>query len=80
MIGDWLTVPAIFAAVAVLGAARSFESPTFSALLPALLPTSLLSRALAISSSAMQTATIIGPSVGGLLYALGAGLPLGLAA
>lgn len=80
VIGDWLTVPAIFAAVAVLGAARSFESPTFSALLPALLPTDLLSRALAISSSAMQTATIIGPSVGGLLYALGAGLPLGLAA
>ncbi|MBN8943556.1 MAG: MFS transporter [Rhizobiales bacterium] len=80
VIGDWLTVPAIFAAVAVLGAARSFESPTFSALLPALLPTELLSRALAISSSAMQTATIIGPSVGGLLYALGAGLPLGLAA
>ncbi|WP_246088850.1 MFS transporter [Phreatobacter stygius] len=80
VIEDWLTVPAIFAAVAVLGAARSFEHPTFSALLPALLPVDLLSRALAISSSAMQTATIIGPSVGGLLYALGAGLPLGLAA
>lgn len=77
---DWLSVPMIFAAVALLGAARAFEHPTLSALLPALLPAELLARALAISSSAMQTATIIGPSVGGLLYVFGAGLPLALGA
>lgn len=80
IVADWLSVPMIFAAVALLGAARAFEHPTFSALLPALLPADLLARALAISSSAMQTATIIGPSVGGLLYVFGAGVPLTLGA
>ncbi|MCZ0732729.1 MFS transporter [Phreatobacter sp. AB_2022a] len=80
VIADWLSIPMIFAAVALLSAARSFEHPTFSALLPALLPAELLARALAISSSAMQTATIIGPSAGGLLYVFGAGLPLALGA
>lgn len=80
VIEDWLSIPMIFAAVALLGAARAFEHPTFSALLPALLPADLIARGLAISSSAMQTATIIGPSVGGLLYVFGAGLPLALGA
>jgi MFS family permease len=80
VVADWLTVPAVFAAVGLLGAARSFENPTFTALLPALLPPAILPRAMAVSSSAMQTATIVGPSVGGLLYVLGAGAPLGLAA
>ena len=75
-----LEVVILFAAVALLGAARAFESPTMSALLPALVPESLLPRAIAVSSSAMQTATIVGPSLGGLLYAAGASVPLGIAA
>jgi MFS family permease len=75
-----LDVTVLFAAVAFLGAARAFESPTMSALLPALVPTTLLQKAVAVSSSAMQTATIVGPSVGGLLYATGASVPLGVAA
>jgi MFS family permease len=79
VVKDRASVPAIFAAVAVLGAARAFEGPTLSAVLPALLPNHLLPRAMAVSSSAMQTAMILGPSIGGLLYMLGAGAPLGLA-
>jgi hypothetical protein len=75
-----LEVAILFAAVALLGAARAFESPTMSALLPALVPESLLPKAIAVSSSAMQTATIVGPSLGGLLYAAGASMPLGIAA
>jgi MFS family permease len=75
-----LDVTVLFAAVALLGAARAFEAPTMSALLPALVPGALLQKAVAVSSSAMQTATIVGPSVGGLLYAGGASLPLGVAA
>jgi MFS family permease len=77
---DWLTVPGVFAAVLVLGAARAFEQPTMAALLPAIVPAGILPRALAISSSAMQTATIIGPSVGGLLYAVGTTAPFAVAA
>lgn len=77
---DWLGAPAIFAAVAALGAARAFEHPSMAALLPGIVSSDELPRAVAFSSSAMQTATIVGPSLGGLLYALGARAPLGLAA
>jgi MFS family permease len=75
-----LSVAVLFVAVAFLGAARAFEAPTMSALLPALVPSALLQKAVAVSSSAMQTATIVGPSVGGLLYASGASVPLAVAA
>ena len=75
-----LDVSVLFAAVALLGAARAFETPTMSALLPALVPEALLPKAFAVSSSAMQTATIVGPSLGGLLYAAGASVPLGVSA
>ena len=78
--GGTLGVPVLFAAVAILGAARAFEAPTMSALLPAVVPDSLLQKAIAVSSSAMQTATIVGPSLGGILYADGASVPLGVSA
>lgn len=70
----------IYAMVALLGAARAFESPCMQALLPSLVPPSLLPRAAALFSSVFQTMTIIGPSVGGLLYGLGAPLPYGVCA
>ena len=76
----WLSTPAVFVAVVVLGASRAFEHPSMSALLPGITPADGLPRSVAISSSAMQTANIVGPSLGGLLYALGAAAPLGLAA
>lgn len=76
----WLSTPAIFVAVVILGASRAFEHPSMSALLPAITPADELPKSVAISSSAMQTANIVGPSLGGLLYALGAAAPLGLAA
>jgi MFS family permease len=76
----WLSTPAIFVAVAILGASRAFEHPSMSALLPGIVPGDELPKSVALSSSAMQTANIVGPSLGGLLYALGARAPLGLAA
>jgi MFS family permease len=41
------------------------------ALLPGLVPGTLIPRAMAWYASAMQTATIVGPAVGGFLYAAG---------
>jgi MFS family permease len=76
----WLTVNFVFAAVTVLGAARAFESPTLSALMPGLVDPSELQHASAWSASANQTATIVGPACGGLLYAIGAPVPFGLSA
>jgi MFS family permease len=78
-LGGWLTPAPIFAAVAVIGALRAFEMPSMQALLPGLVPASLFPRAAAASASAIQTATILGPAAGGLLYALGPEAPYALA-
>jgi MFS family permease len=71
----WLTVAEIFVATAVLGTAGAFESPATSALLPLIAPQGSLQRATALSSGATQVATITGPALGGLAYALSPGLP-----
>nr|WP_315478780.1 MFS transporter [uncultured Rhodoferax sp.] len=55
----------------VLGVARAFQMPAQQALIPLLVPASLLHRAFAISSTGMEMAIIGGPALGGLLYALG---------
>jgi MFS family permease len=61
----------IFAAVAVLGAARAFENPSTQAMVPNLVAEELIPEAIAWSSSANQTASILGPALGGLLYVAG---------
>ena len=60
----------IFAVLAVLGIARAFQLPASQSLVPNIVPASLLGNALAVNSSANQVATIVGPSAGGILYAL----------
>lgn len=67
---DRLTLPALFGAAVFIGIARAFSGPAYSALAPNLVPIQSLPTAIAISSIAWQTGTIIGPSVGGLLYAI----------
>jgi MFS family permease len=72
--GSWtgtLGKESILAIVFVAGAARAFEGPTMQALVPGLVPAELIPRASAWSASANQTASIVGPALGGLLYALG---------
>jgi MFS family permease len=64
---------AIFALVALAGAARAFVMPTQQTLLPSLVPESVLPRAVAANATAGQTAIIAGPALGGFLYAAGAG-------
>jgi MFS family permease len=75
----WLGVHGIFAVVVLIGGARAFEAPTMSALMPSLVPADMLSRASAWSASANQTASVVGPAMGGVLYALGAPVPFLLA-
>lgn len=60
----------IFAAAAAFGAARTFLQPATTALGPMLVPRSLLPKAIAWSSLALQGASIIGPAIGGLLCAI----------
>ncbi len=73
-----LTVPAIFGAIAVLGVADAFESPATTALLSAVTERSSLQRAAALASGGLQLATIAGPALGGLLYAVSPAVPYGL--
>ncbi len=78
--GGWITVPQIFVAVAVFGAAIAFESPAASAILPGVVPEGTLQRAASLSTGAFQMASICGPALGGLIYALGPGVPYTLMA
>jgi MFS family permease len=70
----------IYCAVAAIGASRAFESPSTQALVPGLVEDAKVPQAIAFSTSANQTASIVGPALGGLLYAFGAHVPYGLCA
>jgi len=63
----------------LLGAARAFQMPAQQALLPMLVPTHLLERAVTLGSTGMQAGVICGPALGGLIYAAGAAWVYGVA-
>jgi len=61
----------IFGVLALLGIARAFMMPASQSFLPNIVPLGMLGNAVAINSSASQLANIVGPSLGGLVYAYG---------
>ncbi len=65
------SVLGIFTAIAFIGVGRAFMAPANGSLLPFLVAPELFPRAVAWNSTAYQTATIAGPALGGLLYAIG---------
>ncbi|MBK5264202.1 MAG: MFS transporter [Alphaproteobacteria bacterium] len=66
----WISLPLIFSIAALLGVVRAFSGPALSALAPNLVPREVLPNAIAISSVAWQSGMIIGPAVGGYVYAV----------
>jgi MFS family permease len=60
----------IYALTLLFGATRAFANPASQALVPNLVPPEHFGNAVAWNSSAWQTATIVGPALGGLLYAV----------
>ena len=68
---DGTNTPFLFGVLVLFGTARAFEFPASVALMPNLVPPRLFTNAAAWSSSAWQVATIVGPAIGGLLYAIG---------
>lgn len=64
----------ILALVLVIGVAKAFEFPALQSMLPALVPASILPRAMAMNASAGQAAMIMGPALGGFLYVAGPGV------
>lgn len=65
----WMSLPVLFTVAVLLGLARAFAGPAFSALSPNLVPREVLPTAIALSSISWQVGTIIGPAVGGFAYA-----------
>jgi MFS family permease len=62
----------VFLILTVMGIERAFLGPATQSLAPNLIPPEDLSNAVAWNSSSWQTAAIVGPVAGGLLYGLGA--------
>lgn len=66
---DALTLFSLFALGAMHGVARVFSGPALSAIAPNIVPPAALPRAIAMSSIAWQSGSIIGPAAGGLIFA-----------
>jgi MFS family permease len=64
---------AIYAVLVLLGVVRSFNSTASRSILPLLVPEKDFPNAVAWNATVFQTATILGPSFGGILYALAHG-------
>ena len=67
------TVLPMYAVVVLLGVVRSFNNPASRSLLPQIIPEEHLQNAIAWNSSVNQGGTILGPSLGGLIYAVAKG-------
>ncbi len=67
--GGWIGLPGIFVVAALLGVGRAFAGPALTALAPNLVPKEVLPRAIAMNSVAWQAGAILGPPMGGYLYA-----------
>ena len=59
----------IYAVLLANGVVRAFNGPVSRALLPQLVPEEHFPNAVAWASGVFQTATILGPSIGGVVYA-----------
>lgn len=66
----WISLPLIFVLAAVLGVTRAFQGPSLGSLAANIVPAPLLPRAVALSSIAWQSGTIIGPAVAGYAFAI----------
>ena len=61
----------VFLAMALFGAGRAFWMPSGQAMVVNLVPPEIFPTAVGLNSTLFQTAVIIGPAIGGVLYALG---------
>jgi MFS family permease len=77
--GHWLGVTGIFVIIGIISSARSFQGPSTQALTPTLVPEALVPKAIAWGSGAFQSASIVGPAIGGLLYVFGPAVPFAAA-
>ncbi|HTU32640.1 MAG TPA: MFS transporter [Candidatus Acidoferrum sp.] len=60
----------IYVVMTLVGVVRSFSAPVTRAILPQLVPMEIFPSAVAWHSSVYQTASILGPAIGGVIYAV----------
>lgn len=60
----------VYAILVVRGIAQAYNNPARSALLPRLVPPEVFANAVTWSSSAFQTAAVVGPAIGGIVIAI----------
>jgi MFS family permease len=72
VIAEWgaHSVRPIYAVLILLGVVRSFNGTASRSILPQLVPEEHFANAVAWNATTFQAATILGPSLGGILYAL----------
>src|ERR1700722_13566041 len=73
-------VELIFALLLINAVARTFEAPALQSLVPSTVPREILLQAVSAHASAGKMSQLIGPALGGLFYAFGAGVDFGLCA
>ena len=66
---DRVTLPALYVFSFVSGAAVAVANPARQAMIPSLVPEDVLPRALGLGVTSWQLATVLGPSLGGLVLA-----------
>jgi MFS family permease len=69
-----------YAVLVIFGAARGAAGPSSQSMMPFLVTPEKLPRAIALSSSIFQVAVIIGPALGGFIYAAGAPIAFAVSA
>lgn len=70
-----ISLPLLFVMAALHGAARVFIGPAISSIVPNVVPADILPKAVATGSIAWQSASVLGPALGGFLLARGDALP-----
>jgi MFS family permease len=71
----FLSLELLFAMAAAHGGARVFAGPSVSSIVPNVVPPEQLPKAVALSSIAWQSASVLGPTAAGFLLARDAALP-----
>ncbi|MDR3214135.1 MAG: MFS transporter [Azoarcus sp.] len=71
--GKATALTGIYATLALFGCSRAFSGPALQSLLPQIVPRPQLAQAIAANGMLMRAASIGGPLVGGILYAVGGG-------
>jgi MFS family permease len=70
-----ISLPLLFVMAALHGAARVFIGPAISSIVPNVVPAEILPKAVATGSIAWQSASVLGPALGGFLLARNDALP-----